>query len=303
MLIDYHTHLPSPLASAPGGSAVVEPLPAATRWVAAYVARAAALGTAELGVSDHAYRFGLPRFYRPGDSTPSPELTVGAYYEAICAGTAWARSQHVSGVAVRAALEVDFRPEPGGLAELRAALAPYPWDYLLGSVHRPPAWPKSFEEAPAALGLEGPNAAHLAATHPVTAARYAEYFAGLQAAARCGLFQVLPHATMAARWLGPAPMDMLRPLWEATARTCRETGVCVELNGRGLSGRYTGLDPNPGFFRVCRAAGVGVTLGSDAHRLEDVAEGLVAGRDLLLAIGYGHLTTFVRRQPHRVSLL
>src|SRR5205823_6250707 len=37
------------------------------------------------------------------------------------------------GLPVKLALEVDFTP--GRVDELRALLAPYPWDYLLGSVH------------------------------------------------------------------------------------------------------------------------------------------------------------------------
>lgn len=307
MPIDYHTHLPKPLLPAPAitdGAETDDAAAAAAAWVAAYAERAAALGARELGLSDHAYRFGLPRRFAPGAPPPCHELSLGAYCASVQAGgaRARARARGVTGLAVRMALEVDFRPEPAGLAELQAALVPYPWDYLLGSVHRPPAWPQSYEEAPRLLGLAGPDAAAAVATHPVTAARYAEYFARLQEAARCGLFQVLPHPTMAARWLGPAPMDVLRPLWQETARVCRETGACVELNGRGLTGRYAGLDPNPDFFHVCHAHGVGITLGSDAHRLEDVAEGLAAGRDLLLSIGYTHLTTFVRGRPHRVPL-
>lgn len=302
MLIDYHTHLPTPLQPAPGAPSPDEPAAAAAAWVAAYAARAAALGAGELGVSDHAYRWGLPRWLRPGEETPTPELSVGAYYEAVRAGATRAKDQGDSGPAVRAALEVDYRPEPAGLAVLQVALAPYRWDYLLGSVHRPPAWPRSHEEAPQALGLEGPDAAARVAAHPVTAARYAEYFGHLQDAARCGLFHVLPHPTMAAQWLGPAPREVLQPLWEETARVCRETGVCVELNGRGLTGRYAGLDPNPDFIRVCHGHGVGVTLASDAHRLEDVAEGLAVGRDVLLSIGYTHVTAFAQGQRYQVPL-
>lgn len=53
--------------------------------------------------------------------------------------------------------------------------------------------------------------------------------------------------------------------------------------------------PILGWFREC--GGRYVTLGSDAHRPQDVAKGIREGQALLRQAGFAHTTTFRRRKP------
>ena len=53
--------------------------------------------------------------------------------------------------------------------------------------------------------------------------------------------------------------------------------------------------PILGWFREC--GGRYVTLGSDAHRPQDVAKGIREGQTLLRQTGFAHTTTFRRRKP------
>ncbi|MCP4371100.1 MAG: histidinol phosphate phosphatase, partial [Deltaproteobacteria bacterium] len=49
-------------------------------------------------------------------------------------------------------------------------------------------------------------------------------------------------------------------------------------------------------IKICQKAGVSITLGSDAHRPEDVGRHFDRAFPLLRSAGYTHLATFTDRQ-------
>src|SRR5213078_1913110 len=117
VIVDYHMHLRDP------DERVDHTVEAAER----YVETAAARGVDEIGFSEHVYYFRQTR-----DSWTVPYCTercvhdLDTYVDAVLE----AKRQ---GLPVKLGLEVDYVGE--GQDELAAVLAPYPWDYLLGSVH------------------------------------------------------------------------------------------------------------------------------------------------------------------------
>ena len=100
---------------------------------------------------------------------------------------------------------------------------------------------------------------------------WARYLDELVAAARSGLFDVLAHIDLP-KVFGHAPPESARDAL-ARGRSPRSPRRVSRSNARppGLRKPVGELYPNPELLALCAAAGIPVTLSSDAHRPEDVA--------------------------------
>ncbi len=291
---DYHVHLhphgpyqgvgPPPGEYPPG-------------HIEAYVEQAAARGAEEVGFTEHLYRCveAAPVLGRFWDSEPRVDLaeqtaafvaedlalSLEGYVEAVVA----ARDR---GLPVLLGLEVDFFPETiDAVAEL---LAPYPWDFLVGSVHWIGGWAIDHSGAAFEFRRRGIRKA------------YEDYFALEAQLAASGQVDVLAHADVVKKFgyrLPEVPIDLYRPVVEAAA----SSGTAVEVSSAGLRYQVHEIYPEPTFLRMFAEAGVPITLASDAHNAQDCA----LGRDVLVAAasdaGYTERLRFRRRQSSRVPLI
>ena len=82
----------------------------------------------------------------------------------------------------------------------------------------------------------------------------------------------------------------MRAIFTQVARTDHALEVNTD-RGRALAAWPEVL----GWFRDC--GGRYVTVGSDAHRPQDVAAGIREGTELVRRAGFAGVTTFVRRRP------
>ena len=117
MIVDYHMHLRAPDESIEHTVEAVEP----------YVEAAADADVDEIGFTEHVYYFEQTRHlwsmpYHLERCVYDIEPYVDAVVEA-----------KRRGYPVKLGIEVDY--EPGREEETAEALAPYPWDYVLGSIH------------------------------------------------------------------------------------------------------------------------------------------------------------------------
>lgn len=268
ILVDYHTH-PDRLQEAVPLEQQREHYVASMRE---YAERAVALGLAELGFSEHIYRLSLAPGVVPW-STIAARGDIAAYVEAVLAVRA-AFSGATAPLVIRLAMEVDIVPATVSL--LQAALPLYPFDYILGSVHR---IPDLAEEA-------DPEAT------------YAAFYGAMQWAAESGLFQSIAHPDRMHRKLKPVAPAFLEAQMAEAAATLARQNVCAEVSGYGIRSAHTGMDPNPAFLRLCFEHGVCITLGSDAHRVEVVGGGLPGARDLAWQAGYREVATYDGGQRH-----
>src|SRR4029450_8137385 len=117
VIVDYHLHLRNER----------EEVAHETHAVDRFVETARAAGIDEIGFTEHAYYFTqLRTLWSIPYQTERCVYDLGSYVDAVLQ----ARER---GLPVKLGLEVDF--VPGREDETRALLAPYPWDYLLGSIH------------------------------------------------------------------------------------------------------------------------------------------------------------------------
>jgi histidinol-phosphatase (PHP family) len=183
---------------------------------------------------------------------------------------------------VKLGLEVDYVRERED--ETRQLLAPYPWDFLLGSVHYVDGL--AIDSVPSATRLLG------------VAAAWSRYFGTLAAAARSRLFDSLSHPDLVKVFGDRVDGFDYSVIADASA----ESGVAIEVSTAGLHKPVGELYPDLRFLRECRDRNIAVTTASDAHVPDHVGRDFDRARELLREAGYDTITVFDRREARQVPL-
>jgi histidinol-phosphatase (PHP family) len=261
VILDYHMHLRAP----------DESLDHTVEAVERFVEAAAERGVDEIGFTEHVYYFeqtkslwSLP--YQIDHCTYDLEPYVDAVVEAK-------RRDYP----VKLGLEVDHQPDLA--VEMDEILRPYPWDYLIGSVHFVDGL--GIDQEPSLVTTLGPEAAW---------ARYYEWV--VDAAAHV---DVLGHPDLV-KFFGPE----LEWDWPALAGSLN--GACLEVSSAGLHKPHGRLYPNPALLRAARDEGIPITTASDAHTPHDVGRDLDRAIDHARAAGYETVTVFEQRRARQEPL-
>jgi histidinol-phosphatase (PHP family) len=270
VIVDYHMHLRD------SDERIDYSVEAAEKFVEA----AAERGVDEIGFTEHVYYFEQTRSlwdqqYMLERCIYDLDTYVGAVVEA-----------KERGLPVKLGLEVDYFP--GTEADLRDTVSPYPWDYLLGSVHFVDGFP--VDQEPGLVEKLGPHEA------------WRRYFVWLRNAARSGLFDSLSHPDLVRHHGGRPDAQTVQWLHEETADAIEAAGVCVEVSSAGLHKPVGEPYPDPQLLEACQARGVPITLASDAHAPQNVGRDLDRAIDLARAAGYETLTVFDRRQRRQAPI-
>jgi histidinol-phosphatase (PHP family) len=286
-LSDYHLHL-HPHEPTTEGPPPGEYPPG---HIEAYVEAAAARGVTELGFTEHLYRCvesegPLGRFW---ESEPHPalaehtaalvaedrNLSLEAYVEAIT-------SARDRGLPVRLGLEVDFFPETiGAVMEL---LKPYPWDFLIGSVHWIGGW--SIDSSTSFFGWDIKGLEWT----------WSAYFDLVVELTASGAVDVLAHVDLLKKYGKRLPSEPFER-YDEVVRSAAAHGVAVEVSSQGLRKPAAEIYPSPEFLRRFRASGVEITLASDAHVPHEAADGHAEVVAAARAAGYTTHLRFDRRTP------
>jgi histidinol-phosphatase (PHP family) len=194
------------------------------------------------------------------------------------------RAEFAGRLIIRAGIEVG---EPHlYAAEARAVLERYPFDYVLGSLH----W----------VGADSIFDLGYFQARPAAEA-FGLYFAELARVARIGDFDILSHLDVPVRTAFAAygrydpreHEDGIRPV----LRACVERGLALDINTAALRRRAKVLNPGVEILRwYVEMGGERVTLGSDAHRPDQVGAGLDAALEAAQAAGLKYLTFYEGRQ-------
>lgn len=258
--------------------------------IEAFVESAAARGVTELGFTEHFYRCleaapVLGRFWEN-----EPDRKLGEHTAAFVAlDQILSLDEYVTaivdakdrGLPVKLGLEVDFFPET--FDAVMEFLAPYPWDFLIGSVHWIGGWAMDSGDVSAEFVRRGIDVA------------WQQYFELETQLARSGLVDVLAHVDVCKKYGQRPPREPL-DLYGQVVAAAAASGTAVEVSSQGLRKPALEAYPSPVFLQMFAAAGVPITLASDAHNPEDAGWGHDKLVSLARAAGYETHLRFERRQ-------
>jgi histidinol-phosphatase (PHP family) len=289
MLTDYHLHLRSDDLDAG----------AAEHWTAAnverYRAAASERGIAELGVSEHIYRF-----------TQALDIWRHPFWQRYAHDDL---DEYCSFVRertdLRLGVEADF--VPGAEDRIASVLESRDFDYVVGSVHFLRDGAVDMDD----YSVWSSDSARLRGPEEV----WRRYFQAIGEAARSGLFDIAAHPDLVKYWERPGPPPPpphpagrasadsartppgdLRRYYEPAVEGIAESGIAVEVSTAGLRKPVGELYPSYAFLEMCVEADVPVALSSDAHRPEDVGADYARALEALDRVGVSELCVFEGRQ-------
>jgi histidinol-phosphatase (PHP family) len=271
MLTDYHLHL-----RPDGQDADVADYHTQAN-VERYRAVAEERGIAELGVSEHVYRFAQAL-----DVWRHPFWETYAHddLDAYCAFV----REHTD---LRLGIEADF--VPGGEDRMANLLQARDLDYVVGSVHF---------MRDGAVDMDDYSVWDSSSTRSAEDV-WMRYFQTIGEAARSGLFDIAAHPDLVKYWsrahAARTPAGDLRRFYEPAVEGIAEAGIAVEVSTAGLRKPVGEMYPARAFLEMCVDACVPVALSSDAHRPEDVGADYERALELLDAVGVSELCVFDRR--------
>ncbi|MPZ52475.1 MAG: histidinol-phosphatase HisJ family protein [Acidimicrobiia bacterium] len=290
---DYHLHL-HPHADDDRPGPPVGEYPAG--HIEAYVETLMRRGGGELGFTEHLYRCAeaqpvLGRFWEDGTDPDTAKFTEemvrtdqGLSLEGYVTEIVAAKER---GLPVKLGLEVDFFPET--IDAVLELIAPYPWDFLIGSVHWVGGWSVDSEGSTVEFERRGIDTA------------WEQYFALEAELAASGSVDVLAHVDVVKKY-GYRPVSEPLELYASVIEAAVSSGMAVEVSSQGLRKPVGEIYPSPIFLRMFQEAGVPITLASDGHRPEEAGyahdQVVSAARDA----GYTAKLHFDRRSPTEIVL-
>lgn len=273
MRIDYHTHH--------------ERCGHAVGKLEEYVKRGIELGLEQLGLSDHLPLVHVdPAGYYPEMAMPLEELPR---YVEECLEL---KEKYRGAIELRVGLEADYIE--GYEDEIRALLNPYPWDYLIGSVHFLGEW--DITDYRQVHGWESRNVLEV----------YSRYYDAVTKAASSGLYDFIGHLDVIKRFgYGPqtaAEAEEVRGMEKRALQAVASAGIAMELNASGLTKPCAEMFPAPHLLKEALTLGIPLTLGSDAHDPGKLGDGLAEARRLLWDTGFREMAVFEGRVRSMVPL-
>jgi histidinol-phosphatase (PHP family) len=269
MLTDYHVHLRPD-----------EPGTTADRFFTAgnaerYRTVAQERGIAELGVSEHVYRF------RQALDVWDHDLWRKSAADDLDAYCAFVREE----TDLKLGIEADY--VPGREDRMAELLAARDWDYVVGSIHF--LGDHAIDHPDYDIWERDPSRPERV---------WSRYFELLGEAARTGMFDILAHPDLVKVWGSrrPAPDGDLRRYYELAMDGIVESGVAVEVSTAGLRKPTGELYPATPFLEMLIDAGCPIALSSDAHVPDDLGFGYEQATELLSGLGVTELCVFERRQ-------
>jgi histidinol-phosphatase (PHP family) len=267
VLTDYHVHL----RPDEDGTAAEEYFTAAN--AERYREAATERGIAELGVSEHVYRF-----RQALDVWDQPYWRPWAVddLDAYCA---FVREQ----TDLRLGIEADF--VPGREDRMASLLDGRDWDFVVGSVHF--LRDRSLDTEDYSVWGTGESPERV----------WRRYFETVAESARSGLYDIIAHPDLVKVWgsSAPRPDGDLRRYYEPAVEAFAESGVAVELSSAGWRKPVGEQYPARGFLEMLVDAGCPIALSSDAHVPDQLGYEYDRAAELLESVGVGEIAVFERR--------
>lgn len=241
--------------------------------IAEMIAGARRAGVSELGISDH---FALAPDHRHFSWALAPE-SLDVYVEEILAAI-----QNTKDLTIRLGMEVDYFPET--LEESVKRLQPYPFDFLIGSVHFIDEFVIDLNARPwEGLSMDQRNQIWRA------------YWNHLRAAAESRYFDFIGHFDLPKKFNYYPSVDLTEDAL-AVLDAMAASDMAIEINCSGWDKPVQEAYPAPFYLEEANRRNIPLLINADAHNAEDTARYFDRARALAADAGYTELVRFDKRR-------
>jgi histidinol-phosphatase (PHP family) len=256
VLTDYHLHLRPDDLEATAAEFFTE------ENVDRYLAAAEEHGIAELGVSEHVYRF-----------AQALDVWDHPFWREQATDDLDAYAEFVRTTPLKLGVEADF--VPGAEDRVANLIGARDFDYVVGSVHFLGNRAVDHEGYDVWEDDGDPDRV------------WTRYFQAIAEAARSELFDILAHPDLVKVWGRGRPVPERDPrfFYEPAIEAIAETGIAVEVSTAGLRKPAEEIYPSRTFAEMCVEAGAVFALSSDAHVPDQVGFGYDRAIELLTSVG------------------
>ena len=189
-------------------------------------------------------------------------------------------------------MELDWFPSERPFME--AAVAAYPFDYIIGGIHFLGSWGFDFTQDDWKIS---PQQCYT---------RYENYFRTLADMARSGLVDIAAHPDIIKlysvdvfhQWL--AMPESLALISEALT-AIRDNGLVMEISSAGLRKPCNEIYPHPAIMKLASDLGVKISFGSDAHCPNTPAYAFDQLEAYARSYGYTSSVIFENRKPREIG--
>jgi histidinol-phosphatase (PHP family) len=233
-----------------------------TGSVAECIERAITVGLPEMGIADHVSSV-QPT---PWEMPTIPFARLERYVEEV--RDAASRYDEIT---VLLGIEADYVPEHE--VQLRALLADWPFDYVIGGVHMVDGF-----------DFNDPARRHDPRWSDADAL-FTAYYGTVRRAAECACFDVIAHLDYIGLWghtPGPAVSDVSGAALDAIAAS----GVTLELNTDQISDPAGVMYPSDQLLRAASDRDIQLVISSDAHAAEHVGQLWNEGMERAVRAGF-----------------
>lgn len=219
----------------------------ATGTIEDYVKSAIEAGITAIGISDHS------PYFAHEDDHPQPGIAMArSEFPNYIAEVLRLKEKYADRIEVLLGVESDFYPEHAEL--YRSSYEPYPFDYIIGSVHQ----------------TRGVSIFNRNRWKKVPQEQHADekrhYYELIAQSADSGLFQVLGHIdAMKGYYPSFADIAGAEDEIDAALRAVARNDIAIEINTSGSTKDCGGWYPTDAILERALHFGADVTFGSDAH--------------------------------------
>ena len=247
-----------------------------------YIEAALANGLDMIGISDHSPYFASDED-QPYSDIAMAKSELANYVQEVLT----LKEEYAGRIEVLLGIESDFFPEHAEV--YRRQYTKYPFDYIIGSVHR----------------LDGRSIFNKNRWNNLDRSQQKalkdRYLQLIALSAKSGMFDILGHIdAMKANY--PPFSKIQTEIVDETLRVISEQDVAIEINTSGKTKKVGGWYPSDDILERALFFGVHVTFGSDAHTPLRVGDELELVRQRLKEIGFTEWAYFKERRRYMAAL-
>ena len=249
------------------------------------VERALELGIKEIAITDHAEL----NVWRPGDIYTDDMFDMDIYIEKLQA----VQKQYGDRISVKIGIEMGLQWEEQ--ARIGEIINGYPFDFVIGSSHTIDRQDLYYKQLFRGKTKE---------------AAYEKYFNEvLKIVKSMDAYSVYGHLDLVRRYafgeyediaLSEKEYEMIREILKHII----EKGKGIEINTSGFRYGIGTTNPSLEVLEIYKELGGQIiTVGSDAHKIEQLGYGILDAYEVLKGLGYQYITTFNQREPQFIKLI